>query len=817
MIDGTTVGTATVTPEGTWFVELTDPLADGDHTVTATQTDPAGHTSPVSEPVTFTVDTTADAPVILTPVNGTSTSDTTPTISGDGAEPNATVTVTTADGSIVLGSLTANSDGTWSLESVALPEGDYAIIATQTDAVGNVSDDSSAVVFTVDTTAPGAPVITGPAEGEITDDPTPTISGTGEVGAEVTIVLTGPGGTVEVSTTVDPYGNWTVDAPSLADGDYTAVATQEDNAGNVSPADTSTFTVDATAPAAPVITGPDGGDVVPTATPQITGTGECGATVTVYLDGDTVGTTTVADDGTWTFTPGTPLADGTHNVSATQTDAAGNVSPAADPVTFVVDTEDPDAPTITAPTDGATLGDATPTVSGTGEAGATVTVVVDGTAVGTTVVNPDGTWTFPVPDGAALSDGAHVITATQTDLAGNTSAASDPVGVVVDTTITAPVILGPGDQSTVPVLPTFSGTGEPGATVVVTVTGGPYIGQAVGQAVVAADGTWSVVSSVYLPDNTYTAVATQTDGAGNTASSNPVTFTTDGTPPAAPTITGPADGASVPDSTPTVTGTGEPGAVVTVVVDGAPLTTAEPIVVAPDGTWSVTLPPLGNGEHTVSATQTDEAGNTSPASADVTFAVVPARTATPTPDTGVPPAPTPATAPAAGPAPVGINSPQDGDVLEDRTPTIKGTGTPGAEITVLVDGRGVKKTRVGGNGKWAVTLPLLSCGQHKIVAVQKVKGKKAKARPLVSRSEAVSVRVKCTAAEKSRGGDKAGGLAGLLPDTGAPAGLALLVLLGLGSVGGGLWLLVGRRRRDDDEQDEQDGQHGPGVEHDTRV
>ena len=105
-------------------------------------------------------------------------------------------------------------------------------------------------------------------------------------------------------------------------------------------------------PPAPVITEPIDDSPTTDSTPDIVGTGEPGATVTVSIDGAEIGDAVVDEDGNWTVPVTTPLADGPHTASAIQTDEAGNESD-ADEVDFVVDdTVAPDAPVITAPAEG---------------------------------------------------------------------------------------------------------------------------------------------------------------------------------------------------------------------------------------------------------------------------------------------------------------------------------------------------------------------------------------------------------------------------------------------------------------------------------
>ena len=340
------------------------------------------------------------------------------------------------------------------------------------------------------------------------------------------------------------------------------------------------------------------------------------------------------------------------------------------------------APVVETPADGSVTRDTTPAFSGTGVPGATVTLTVDGTEIADDIeVDEDGDWTFTPT--APLANGPHTVSATQI-FDGATSAASAANDFLVDAVApAAPAITAPEDGSTVTdVTPTVTGTGEPGATVTVEVDG-----EEVGEATVAEDGIWSLALSEPLDEGEHTVTATQTDEARNTSVADEVTFAVD-SGAEAPVITAPADGSSTSDTTPTIRGTAEPGASVAVSVDGEVVGT---VTADADGNFVLELTePLGDGDHTVSAVQTDEAGNVSDP-AENEFAVD-------------------ATDPA---APV-VSSPGDGDTVEDRTPTISGTGEPGATIVIVVDGAPVGSVVVGEDGRWSFTLPALSDGDHLI-------------------------------------------------------------------------------------------------------
>ena len=157
--DGTTVlGRTTVAPDGSWSIDSTT-LTHGDHDLTATYTDPAGNESDPSSALTVTIDTMAPAApgtpdLAATSDSGISdtddiTSDNTPTITGTGGTPGDTVTLYDTDGTTVLGTVTVAPDGSWSIDSTTLTDGDHDLTATYTDPAGNESDPSGVLTVTV--------------------------------------------------------------------------------------------------------------------------------------------------------------------------------------------------------------------------------------------------------------------------------------------------------------------------------------------------------------------------------------------------------------------------------------------------------------------------------------------------------------------------------------------------------------------------------------------------------------------------------------------------------------------------------------------
>ncbi|WP_240448409.1 Ig-like domain-containing protein, partial [Pseudomonas aeruginosa] len=430
------------------------------------------------------------------------------------------------------------------------------INAVAQDAAGNTSGPAST---TVDSVAPAAPVI-DPSNGSV-------IAGTAEAGA--TVILTDGGGNPIGQATADGSGNWSfTPGTPLANGTVINAVAQ-DPAGNTS-GPTST-TVDAVAPATPVVN-PSNGSV-------IAGTAEAGATV-ILTDGggNPIGQATADGSGNWSFTPGTPLANGSV-VNAVAQDAAGNTS---GPASTTVDSVAPATPVLD-PSNGTVI-------SGTAEAGATV-ILTDGggNPIGQATADGSGNWSFT--PGTPLTNGT-VINAVAQDAAGNTSG---PVSTTVDAVAPATPVIDPSNGVE------LSGTAEPGVRVILTDGNGNPIGQTLAD----GSGNWSFTPGTPLANGTVINAVAQ-DPAGNT--SGPASTTVDTVAPATPVIN--ASNGSV------ITGTAEVGAkVILTDGNGNPIgeTTADG-----SGNWTFTPgTPLANGT-VINAVAEDAAGNASgPASTTV--------------------------------------------------------------------------------------------------------------------------------------------------------------------------------------------------------
>ncbi|WP_224366229.1 adventurous gliding motility protein AgmC [Hyalangium versicolor] len=681
-VDGVELTRVTPDSTGNWTFTQPTSLAEGTHTVYAVAINTAQNLqSSPSSTNTFSVDSTPPpAPVVTAPANGSTTKDSTPDYTGT-AEPNSTVTVI-VDG-VVVGTTTANASGNWTFTpTTPLADGPHTVKARATDPAGNTGSDSNTNTFTMDTVPPAAPVVVTPANGSRTNDNTPTYSGTAEPGTTVTVIVDGtPVGT----TTANASGNWSfTPTPALADGVHSVSATAADAVGNVSPqSNTNTFTVDTTPPPAPVVVTPANGSTTSDNTPTYSGTAEANSTVTVFVDGTSVGTATADASGNWSHTPATPLADGSHMVKAQATDVAGNIGVDSNTNTLMVDTVPPAAPVVTTPANGSTSNDNMPTYTGTAEPNSTVTVILDEVAVGITTASPSGNWIFTST--TLLTNGSHTVRVFATDVAGNSGTSSNANTFTVGT-ISPPLLTTPANgSSTNDNTPTYSGTAEAGSTVSLIVDG-----MGVGIATANNSGAWILPQRTVLTDGIHTVRGHATNGAGNTsADSNNNIFTVDTTPPDAPLLTTPANNSSI--NRLNFNGTAEEGSTITVIVDGEEVGIA---LASISGAWSF-LPPmvLPDGPHTVKARATDRASNASADSNTNTFTV------------DITPPKTPQ-----------VITPDNGSLTNDNTPAYSGTAETGSTVSLIVDSVWVGTAPVNASGVWIFPQPTLADGFHTLRA-----------------------------------------------------------------------------------------------------
>jgi hypothetical protein len=431
------------------------------------------------------------------------------------------------NGQSVTGTYSAGS-GTNTLTFTAIaPSGDGSAVSIAAAAnsggsiIGNVSGQpwsttsvgQSISTLAIDNTAPALPAVNTVATDDIVNasEQTATVTGTAEAGASVALTV----GTGNVRTvTADGSGNWSytlvaADITAMGQGAETLSATATDTAGNVSAAGTRAITVDTTAAtvASVALTGATGaqnntlnaGDVV-TATVTfneavtVTGTPQ----LALNIGGTTVQANYASGSGstalTFSYTILTTQTDADGIAvaldslalnSGTLKDAAGNnatLTHAAvtDNASFMVDAMAPAAPVINpVDTDDIINGivqfmPETVVITGTNEAGATVALSLGGNTRAATVTGTTWSYTLTAADVTAMGEGPETLSATQTDPAGNISAAGmrnimvdtvEPAAPVIDLVATDDTI-NVSEQTAI-----ISGSNEAGAAVALSLGG----------------------------------------------------------------------------------------------------------------------------------------------------------------------------------------------------------------------------------------------------------------------------------------------------------------------------------------------------------
>ncbi|MCM7812874.1 Ig-like domain-containing protein [Enterobacter hormaechei] len=648
--------TATVQNNLSWSVnvpsDVLTALGNGSLSVTATVTNGHGNTSTGEREIAI------DANLPGLRVNTVAGDDVVNTIehaqnlivsgSSDGLAAGTALTVTVNGKDYAA---TVLADGTWSAaipstDVSAWPEGTVKISVTGDSAAGNpitishdVTVDLATVAISINALATDD-VINAAEKGA--DLVLSGVTTNVEAGQTVTISLNGR----IYTTTVDDSGNWTYTVPSadlagLKDGDASVQVSVTNVNGNSASAGRE-YSVDATAPSVTINTIATD-DILNATEAQSdlaisgTSTAEAGQTLTVSLNGKDY-TTTVSANGSWTLNvPAADLAgltDGSVTVTASVSDKAGN--PASVDHTLTVDV------TVPAVTIHTVAGDDVINVaehnqaqivsgSATGAAaGDTVTVTIGGQSY-TTVLDAAGNWSVGVPANviSGLSDGSVTVTASVTDAAGNTGSGTH--NVTVDTGLPSVSFNAISDDNVLNAVEkgqdlSVNGTSAnlaEGTVVTVTLNGKNYT------ATTAADGTWSLTVPAAdlsgLGEASYTLSATATNGVGNSISTTANLLVDT----ALPTVTiNTVAGDNVINAAEvaagqTITGkvaNADIGNTVTVNIGGNTYTAT----VQSDLTWSVNVPEsvltaLGNGDLTVSATVTNDHGNTGTGERDITI------------------------------------------------------------------------------------------------------------------------------------------------------------------------------------------------------
>lgn len=743
LFDGSTVGSVHANWVGDWTYTFANPLADGSYVITAVASDTAGNDAAPSAGLTVVIDTTAPAlampDLLASSDTGVSDSDNitnAPVQQFSGSATDGDLIRVFVNGQTV--NTVVAAGGSWS-HTQTLGPGTYDIAVRGWDQAGNVGSPSSVLSVTVDTTAPGvleAPDLlslsdTGVSSVDnLTNAALQHLTGSATSGDSVSILVDG----VTSGTVTAAGGSWSY-AHTLGEGVHEISVQATDPAGNAGPqSPTLSLTVDTTAP----IVVPGQPDLLPdsdsgvSATdnltnvtrPTLVGTGAiAGGRVRVLVDGVEAGTVTADGSGRWSFTFTDALAEGSRAITAACEDAAGNVGSASAALVLEIDTSAsaPGLPDLETASDSGLSSDdditalANPTLRGAGvEAGAQVHILDDGVTIGTAIATDTGDWSYAVT--SSLSEGANVITAVQTDRAGNVSTVSPALTVTLDRTAPAalsrPDLLAESDTGisatdniTASLTQILTGSASDGDRVHVIVDG------ATSGTVVATGGSWTYAHT--LGEGSYAVSVGVTDAVGNVGPvSDSLALVVDTTPPLAagqPDLAASSDrGRSDADNltnlaTPSLSGGGAVAdALVHILVDGV---TVGSTVAGASGAWSFTfVDPLAAGSHEIAAVAEDGAGNDAPAGPSLTVEI----------DLTAPDAPVPSAVPDL------IAASDDGASASDNVTSVATPGFSGSMVTastahvLLANGVTVGSFVSDADGNYEVTAGSLAPGDYGI-------------------------------------------------------------------------------------------------------
>jgi cysteine-rich repeat protein len=510
--------------------------------------------------------------------------------------------------------------------------------------------------------------ITAPADASVTRESRPTVTGTADPLANLTVGLGDAIGMV----TADAAGSWSfMPATALADGLRVLTVTAIDTRAGSSSA-MSTLTIDSATSVS--IDVPTANQLLATALPTLRGSGEAGALVQVSVDRVAIGSARVGSNGAWELVPTLPLTDGAHTLRAESVDAAGNTASAE--TNFRSDTMTDIQ--LAQPMVGEVLRSGTPELSGRGEPGARVEVRVDDRLVDTVTVDEAGG--FRVMLTAPLTPGPHTVSLGTTDTVGNTASTSGTFSVLLPAPLLE--IRNPPDGAhTRDPYPEFMGVATSGAHVSVSIDG-----VLLGTFRSSGSGSWSVGLVSPLSDGEHVLWATSTEADGSTLEDRHV-FVIDSRVPLL-VLDVPRHGGVMRDDTPTIAGSSEPGLTVQVSIDGVAQGSAS---VAADGRWALDAPvAIADGLHAARAEVSGQTGQT--ASTEVGF-----RTDTTTA--------------------IRIIAPARGATVGSPAPTIAGTAEPRGMLMISIDGVELEVIDARVDGTWfATSATPLSPGLHRVVA-----------------------------------------------------------------------------------------------------
>jgi hypothetical protein len=587
------------------------------------------------------------------------------------------------DNGVLLGTAAVGEDGGWQFTPPPLSDGEHVFTAVETEANGSrpslpspafrLEVDLLPPAVTIDEVIDNVALHAGAIAREgLTNDNQPELRGSAEPGARVAVFVDG----VNVGeTTAGADGRWSLTLTTpLSDGEHAFTVTATDAVGNTSEmsagyvinVDTQIEqpTIDSIADNA---AGGVEGDIPRNGTgltndgrPVVSGSAEAGSLVVIYDGGTEIGSV-YADKTTgewsWQYAAGSSFTDGEHALRVVATDPAGNTSSASASFVINVDTQIAQ-PTIASIVDNAAGGvegdiprdgtgltnDGRPVMSGLAEAGSLVRIYDGAVEIGSAVADvATGAWEWQYAAGSRFTDGAHGLTVTATDPAGNLSSSSTSFKINVDTQIAQPTIASIVDNAAGGVegdiprdgtgltndnRPVVSGSAESGSLIVIydkgAAIGSVYADKTTGE------WSWQYDADSKFTDGSHSLTVVATDPAGNVSTSSSSFMISVDTVIAQPTIASivdntaggvegdiPRDGTGLTnDNRPAMSGSAEAGSLVRIYDNGTEIGSVYADKTTGEWSWQYAADAsFTDGSHSLTVVATDPAGNVSTSSA----------------------------------------------------------------------------------------------------------------------------------------------------------------------------------------------------------
>ncbi len=276
------------------------------------------------------------------------------------------------------------------------------------------------------------PAITGSTPGSPSSERDTTLSGSAPEDVTVQVFTSADcSGSPAASGSSDGAGSWSLAVSGASNTTTVFYAKAVEGEGFSECSDGFAYTHDGIKPSAPTLSSTTPGSPAAERSPVVHGSAEAGAAVRIYGEpscgGDLLAEGSAREDGSFDLQV-TVSANATTSVSASATDAAGNLSGCSASLAYTHDDDPPSAPQPRGTVPCGASSDTTPELYGSAEIGSTVKVYTSVACVGTPVatVVADGAGDWNVTLSVALNSNTTFYT-TATDAVGNTSPCSDGI------------------------------------------------------------------------------------------------------------------------------------------------------------------------------------------------------------------------------------------------------------------------------------------------------------------------------------------------------------------------------------------------------